>query len=78
MERATPSCGMVRNDIFYRRCTEKGKARPGRNPGRANFLAIWRKVCYAVGGATSSIPVGGSPSIFSGVIGFFCPLVERG
>ena len=64
---ATPSCGMVRNDIFYRRCTEKGE-KPGRGgiPGRANFLAIWRKVCYAVYGATSSIPVGGSPRFFRG------------
>ena len=37
MERATPSRKMVRNDIFYHRCTEKGKARPGRKPGRAIF-----------------------------------------
>ena len=65
MERATPSCGMVRNDIFYRRCTEKGKARPGRNPGRAVLLAIWRKVCYSVYGATSTT-VGGSPRFYGG------------
>ena len=62
---ATPSCGLVRNDIFYRRCTEKGKARPGRNPGRAVLLAIWRKVCYSVYGATSTT-VGGSPRFYGG------------
>ena len=60
------------------RLRKQAKARTGRNPGRANFLAIWRMVCYSVYGATSSIPVGGSPSIFSGVIDFFYPLTQRG
>ena len=41
------------------------KARPGRNPGRAVLLAIWRKVCYAVYGATSTT-VGGSPRFYGG------------
>ena len=47
------------------RLRKQAKARPGRNPGRAVLLEIWRKVCYAVCGATSTT-VGGSPRFYGG------------
>jgi len=47
-------------------------------PAGLVLLAICHNLCYSVLGATSSILVGGSPSIFSGVIDFFYPLTQRG
>ena len=41
------------------------------------LLAIPRILWYAVLGAVSSTPVGGSPRSFSGVIFFFCPQSYR-
>ena len=42
------------------------------------LLAIFRNLCYAVDGATSSTPVGGSPGFLSGVNTYLCPLYRRG
>ena len=43
------------------------------------LLAIPRILWYAVPGAVSSTPVGGSPRSFSGVISSFAPfMIERG
>ena len=42
------------------------------------LLAIFRNLCYAVDGATSSTPVGGSPGFLSGVNTYLCPQSKEG